>query len=584
MEKLKLILQKLRSGEGKKAMQEILGLYQQVGQYRNKVLLHTFVTLICSLSSIAISMQVRTLVTCLVNGLWRYVAYTVLLCVGLMVFNIILTTVVNRMAGRIKANIRKELAEQTYGRIMRADWETVIQHHSGDLMTRMQEDVTTVAGATVGWIPGVIHQTVKAGVAFAAIVYYDYSLLLVVAVVAPLLFLSSRVFVGKLYESNRKEREINSSVMSLYKESFQHLQSIKGFGLVGLFQERMDKQLEERRKIDYAVSDYGIASWLMMYVSGNLAALICLGWAMLRIYQGKIDLGILALLVVMGTTISGAFSALINLIPQAITSISASERIRNIMELPEEVLENEKEYNRMLASAKDSGASVKVRHLDFAYHNGGPVLKDVSYTVNSGEIVALVGPSGEGKTTMLRLLLGIVKAENPPLIQVGDVCLPVSAAARRLMAYVPQGNTVLNGTIADNLRMFNQNATDEEIITALKEACAYEFVEKLPGGIYHNIGESGIGFSEGQNQRLAIARALMCKTPILLLDEATSALDVATERRVLANLMKGVQKRTCILTTHRPSVLAMCDRVYRIGGKTVQEVGEDEIQRIMNEF
>lgn len=584
MEKLKKILEKLRSGEGKKALREFFGLYQQVGRYRNRVLLHTFVTLICSLTSIMISMQVRTLVTGLVNGLWRPVAYTVLLCVALSAFNIVLTTIVNRMAGRIKANIRKELAEQTYGKIMRADWETVIQHHSGDLMTRMQEDVTTVAGATVGWIPGVIHQIVKAGVAFGAIVYYDYSLLLVVAVIAPLLFLSSRVFVGKLYESNRKEREINSTLMSLYKESFQHLQSIKGFGLVELFQGRMTDQLEERRKIDYAVSDYGIASWLMMYVSGNLAALICLGWAMLRIYRGRIDLGILALLVVMGTTISGAFQSLINLIPQAITSISASERIRNIMELPEEVVENERQYDRMLEESRDCGAAVKVRHLNFAYHNGTPVLKDVSYTVNSGEIVALVGPSGEGKTTMLRLLLGLVKTEHPPIIQVGDVSLPVSAAARRLMAYVPQGNTVLNGTIADNLRMFNREATDEEIMTALKEACAYEFVEKLPGGIYHNIGESGIGFSEGQNQRLAIARALMCKTPILLLDEATSALDVATERRVLDNLMKGVQKRTCILTTHRPSVLSMCDRVYRIADKTVREIDEEEIRQVMNDF
>ena len=143
---------------------------------------------------------------------------------------------------------------------------------------------------------------------------------------------------------------------------------------------------------------------------------------------------------------------------------------------------------------------------------------------------------------------------------------------------------MLNGTIAENLRMLKSDATDDEIVLALKEACAYEFVEKLPDGIYHNIGESGIGFSEGQNQRLAIARALMCKTPILLLDEATSALDVATERKVLANLMKANKKRTCILTTHRPSVLNMCDKVYRIADQEVQQIGEEEIKKIMNEF
>ena len=185
---------------------------------------------------------------------------------------------------------------------------------------------------------------------------------------------------------------------------------------------------------------------------------------------------------------------------------------------------------------------------------------------------------------MLRILLGIVKAQGTIRLSTEGMSLPISTAARRLMAYVPQGNTMMNGTIAENLRMLKPDATEEEIVEALEEACAYEFVRKLPDGIHHNIGESGIGFSEGQNQRLAIARALMCRTPILLLDEATSALDVATERKVLANLMKGQKKRTCILTTHRPSVLTMCDRIYRIASEKVLEIGDDEIREIMNEF
>lgn len=584
MEKLKKILRKLREGEGKKALAELLWLYRMVGRYRGQVLLHSSLTLVCALLSTFVNFQVRSLMEGLVGRNWAAVGSAALIYITVGLSNVLLTMFVNTMAGRVRANIRNDLANRTYSKILWADWETVIQHHSGDLMTRVQEDVTTVAGATVGWIPAVLYQGTQAVIALCVILYYDYSMLLMVAIIVPLVAFSSRSFMGRLYASNQREREISSRVMSLYKESFQHLQSIKGFGLVDTFVHRMEEQLENRRKVDVQVSDFGVLSWAVMYTSGQLAALVCLGWALMRIYQGKIDIAILALLAVMASMISGAFKALIQQVPQAMSSISASERIRSILELPEEMVENEQEYNRMLDASKDSGAAVKVSHLDFAYHNGTQVLKDVSYTVNSGEIVALVGPSGEGKTTMLRLLLGIVKTEHPPMIQVNDTCLPVSAASRRLMAYVPQGNTVLNGTIADNLRMFNQNATDEEIAAALKEACAYEFVEKLPGGIYHNIGESGIGFSEGQNQRLAIARALMCKTPILLLDEATSALDVATERRVLANLMKGAHKRTCILTTHRPSVLSMCDRVYRIAEKTVREIGEEEIREVMNEF
>ena len=238
----------------------------------------------------------------------------------------------------------------------------------------------------------------------------------------------------------------------------------------------------------------------------------------------------------------------------------------------------------MYKDSQNSGISLHMYNMEFHYRNGKSVFKNVGCDVNSGEIVAFVGPSGEGKTTMLRIILGIVKAQGTYYLQSEHYKLPITSNSRMLMAYVPQGNTMLNGTITENLRMLKSDATDDEIVLALKEACAYEFVEKLPDGIYHNIGESGIGFSEGQNQRLAIARALMCKTPILLLDEATSALDVATERKVLANLMKANKKRTCILTTHRPSVLNMCDKVYRIADQEVQQIGEEEIKKIMNEF
>lgn len=584
MNKIKKMISLLKEGFAKKAAYEFVELYRMVGAYRKKVLWHTFVTLVSALFSLGVSTSVGRLVDSITAFRWDDTIQVVLFVVVVGTINILLAAYTSLLAGKIRAFVRRDLADKTYYKVMRADWETVIQHHSGDLMTRMQEDVTTVAGSTVGWVPQILYQSIQAVAALAIIVYLDYTLLLVVAVIAPLLFLSSQLFLGKLYESDRREREVSSEVMGMYKESFHHLQTIKGFGLVDLFHGKMGKKLVQRQEVDLEVSRNGVYSWLMMYSSGQAAAALCGGWAVYRIYQGAISFGSLALLLVMAGIVSTAFKTLMQQIPEAIRSISASERIRIIMELPEEKRENEEVYQRMLEEAGDCGASVKVEHLNFSYASGLEVLRDVSYQVNSGEIVALVGPSGEGKTTMLRLLLGIVHAENAPTLEVNGTAMPVSPAARRLMAYVPQGNTMLNGTIAENLRMFNQNATEEEIVTALKEACAYEFVEKLPDGIYHNIGESGIGFSEGQNQRLAIARALMCKTPILLLDEATSALDVATERRVLANLMKGVQKRTCILTTHRPSVLSMCDRVYRIADKQVLEIGEAEIQQVMNEF
>ncbi len=204
------------------------------------------------------------------------------------------------------------------------------------------------------------------------------------------------------------------------------------------------------------------------------------------------------------------------------------------------------------------------------------------------EIVALVGPSGEGKTTLLRLILSLLSSQSGTCRVYGGTDeengLPLSPATRRLFSYVPQGNTMFSGTIAENMRNVKPDATDEEIIDALKLSCAWDFVEKLPDGIESMVKERGGGFSEGQSQRLSIARALLRKSPILLLDEATSALDVATERKVLKNIMRDEYPRTCIVTTHRPTVLGICSKVYAIRDKRCNLLSEEEIRVLERDF
>ena len=214
------------------------------------------------------------------------------------------------------------------------------------------------------------------------------------------------------------------------------------------------------------------------------------------------------------------------------------------------------------------------------------MITDSSFHAHPGEIVALVGPSGEGKTTMIRLILGLIRPEKGQAVMIGADGreVPMNAETRHLFAYVPQGNTILSGTIAENMRMVKEDATDEEIIEALKVSCAWDFVEKMPDTIHSKIGERGRGFSEGQAQRIAIARAVLRDAPILLLDEATSALDVTTERRVLRNIISQKPNKTCIVTTHRPSVLNMCQRVYRVMETKVTELSEEEAGKMAIDF
>ena len=256
----------------------------------------------------------------------------------------------------------------------------------------------------------------------------------------------------------------------------------------------------------------------------------------------------------------------------------------DIVEMPREDYSNDDTVAEFWDKSKAKGISLHINEIDYAYKTGTKVFEGASMEVHPHEIIALVGPSGEGKTTMLRLILSLMQTQNGEAYLTGEGSVPLTPSTRKLFSYVPQGNTMFSGTIAENMRNVKPEATDEEIIEALKAACAWEFVEKLSDGIHSEIKERGGGFSEGQAQRLSIARALLRDAPLLLLDEATSALDVATERRVLRNIMNDEKPRTCVVTTHRPTVLSACTRVYAIRDKKCVVLNEEEIDELVRGF
>lgn len=283
------------------------------------------------------------------------------------------------------------------------------------------------------------------------------------------------------------------------------------------------------------------------------------------------------------SNLSGAFNNVVSIIPSFLNSSVSAHRIRELVELPKEMHISESEE---LDPFAEDGFEVLMKDVNFSYVEGTRVITDSYFKACPGEIVALVGPSGEGKTTMIRLILGLIRPQEGEAVIVASNGrkIVLNAETRHFFAYVPQGNTILSGTIAENMRMVKEDATDEEIIEALKIACAWEFVEKLPDTISSALGERGRGLSEGQAQRISIARAVLRNAPILLLDEATSALDVTTERKVLRNIIEQKPNKTCIVTTHRPSVLNMCQRVYRVMETKVTELDEEESSRMAMDF
>jgi ABC-type bacteriocin/lantibiotic exporter with double-glycine peptidase domain len=330
-----------------------------------------------------------------------------------------------------------------------------------------------------------------------------------------------------------------------------------------------------------------LTSSIMAFV-GILVSYSCYAWGIFRVWRGAITVGTMQMFLGFTGNLSSSLNSLINLVPTAISITTSAGRLIDIMELPKE-----DDHDRDMADAYvkrygHHGIGIRLQDMSYTYQNGTEVFSHVTMSASPHEIVALVGPSGEGKTTMLRILLSLV---NP---QFGDCSLtggqkahdtfPLSPATRKFFSYVPQGNTMFSGTIAENMQNIKEGVTDKEIIEALQAACAWEFVEKLPDGIHSKVKERGGGFSEGQAQRLSIARSLLRRSPILLLDEATSALDVATERKLLKNIMQDTYPRTCIITTHRPTVLSMCHKVYAIRNKRCELLNPEEILRMEAEF
>ena len=327
---------------------------------------------------------------------------------------------------------------------------------------------------------------------------------------------------------------------------------------------------------------------IIMSLVGLAVSYVCYGWGIYRVWSGAISYGTMTMFLSLSGSLTGTLNSLIALVPTAISITTSAGRLMDILEMPKEDYSAAKEADKLFARYKDSGISISLCDMDYTYHSGTQVFAGASMEAHPHEIVALVGPSGEGKTTLLRLILSLLSSQKGTCMVYGggdrENGLPLSPATRRLFSYVPQGNTMFSGTIAENMRNVKPDATDGEIIDALKLSCAWEFVSKLPDGIKSMVKERGGGFSEGQAQRLSIARALLRKSPILLLDEATSALDVATERKVLRNIMRDEYPRTCIVTTHRPTVLGMCSKVYAIRGKRCEVLSGEEIEGVGREF
>ena len=586
MSDVKRIIQRIREGRLKQLTGEILWMYAYVRRYWLLIAVYVLLGASGSVLGLGTSVVSKELVDAVTGVNSRGIVQVACLYVGVGVGQIFVNAVKSRLSLKVRLKVTNEIRADIYEQVLRTNWESLAKYRSGDLLYRVNGDAGMVANTILTFLPNVVTTLISFGGAFLIVIKNDPWMALIALLGAPVSFLTSRYSAKRMRQFQRDNQNVASDRTVFDQETFQNLQFIKAFGMLDRVTEKFHRIQQE--SVDVALRQNKFQQYMTITTSlvGQAVGYACYGFAAFRLWQGQISYGTMTMFVSMAASLRGSFSGILNLAPMVIRAGISAERIMEITGLPRDSMADKEEAEEIRKQSREKGVYVHMENVGFAYEVDKWIYQGADFRAEPGEIVALIGPSGQGKTTTLNLILGLyhpkkgtIRVGNP-----GGNELRASSSTRCLFSYIPQGNTMFSGTIADNMRMVKPEASDEEIRSALEAACAWEFVGKLEHGMDTEVRERGTRFSEGQKQRLSIARALLADAPVMILDEATSALDVATERRVLRSIIRKEPNRTVIVAAHRPSVFSMCSRVYKVGGSRITELDEQGIQEFLEAF
>lgn len=578
-----IIVKRWKEGTLGEILEDWKWIFSYSKKYKWAIVFYTVLGIVSTSLGLVSSIASKYVIDIVTGFQKEKLALLVSIMIGSSIFSMVFNNGIKRISARLSIFINNDIQADIFDKIIDADWLQVGKYSNGDILNRFNTDVNTVASNAISWLPTIVIAVYNFIATFCVIWYYSKMMAFIAFLSAPFMLLMSKFLIKKQREYQKKVREINSQMMTFEVETFYNMDTIKSFGITEQYGRKMRKWQEKYKETYLKYNLFTIETNVFMSFMGLVVQMVAFLYCLWLLWNGHITYGTMTLFLTQRTNLSNAFNEVIGIVPTFLNSSVSAHRIKELVELEKEV---HLEKSTVLSDYEQYGYSLEMNDVQYEYVENNKVIKDSNFIANPGEIVALVGPSGEGKTTMIRLILGLIHPQDGEvLIKAYDgTSVNANADTRHLFAYVPQGNTILSGTIAENMRMVKEDATDEEIIEALKIGCAYDFVSKLPNGIDSVVRERGRGLSEGQAQRIAISRAILRDAPILLLDEATSALDVTTERNVLRNIITQKPNKTCIVTTHRPSVLNLSQRVYRVVEKQVTELSEEESSKMAIDF
>lgn len=487
-----------------------------------------------------------------------------------MVLSLLRTGLADRCKGRIDILLKRHLLDV----IIEKDYTSVSKYHSGDLQNRLFNDINIVSDSFTKIVPNAVFFVTKLLSSLIYLIIIDRIFALVFVVGGIIVFIVTRSFRKTLKRLHKKVQETEGKTRSFIQEFVTNLLAVKAFSVEEKMQKHTDELQEENFKAFMKRRNFSIFANTGLGTVFNVGSVFAIAFGAYRILIGAMTYGTVTAMIQLVNQVQSPFVSLSGTVPQYFSGIASAERLMEIETLPDETDINKQSFDK--DELYESLKSITFDNISFKYDRD-IILNSTSYTVNKGDFVAIIGISGIGKSTLLKLLLGMFRVqEGEILLNTSNGSISVDKNTRKLFAYVPQGNMILSGTIRDNLTFINENATNEEIQQAIEISCAKQFIDELPDGLDTVIGEKGLGLSEGQIQRLAIARSILSKSPVLLLDEATSALDEKTEKQFLTNL-KAMKNVTCIIVTHKKSALDICN-------KTIQIIDGKIIERDFNAF
>ena len=471
------------------------------------------------------------------------------LLIGIMVSQILMGFTRKWVAAIVGVRSQNMLQLRLFDHLMQSEWSGIEKHHSGDVLNRLEHDVKDITNVITETLPSVLGLTVRFIGAFFFLYSMDKSLACLLVFVAPIFILLSKLYVRKMRALTREIRNTDSKIQSILQESIQHRIILKTLERcqtmverLGISQAMLRKQIRQRTL-------FSSFSATMLSAGFGGGYLITFLWGVTRLHEGAITYGMMIAFIQLVGQIQGPFRELTRYIPIIVNSITACDRLMELQETPAEPTGE---------AIRLSEGGIRINDVSYAYEQGRMILSHLSFHFPIGSITAIQGETGAGKTTLIRLILALMKPKSGSLeiYDAQERSYAISPQTRCNLVYVPQGNTIFSGTLRDNLLLGNPTATEEQMLEALKTACA-EFA--LERGLDATFGELGAGLSEGQAQRISIARALLRDGCILLLDEATSALDNETEQELLHRLHQwSGGKKTIIFITHRQAVLEYC--------------------------